>query len=31
VRLLLERVAGRNKLPLRRRIGYAAAARLLDA
>ena len=31
VRLLLERVAGRNKLPLRRCIGYAAAASLLDA
>ena len=30
VRLLLERVAGRNKLPLRRRIGYAASAALLD-
>ena len=30
VRLLLERVAGRNKLPLRRRIGYAAAAALID-
>jgi tetratricopeptide (TPR) repeat protein len=30
VRLLLERVAGRNKIPLRRRIGYAAAAALLD-
>jgi tetratricopeptide (TPR) repeat protein len=31
VRLLLERVAGRNKLPLRRRIGYASAAGLVDA
>jgi tetratricopeptide (TPR) repeat protein len=31
VRLLLERVAGRNKLPLRRRIGYASAAGLIDA
>jgi tetratricopeptide (TPR) repeat protein len=30
VRLLLERVAGRNKLPLRRRIGYASAASLID-
>jgi tetratricopeptide (TPR) repeat protein len=30
VRLLLERVAGRNKLPLRRRIGYASVAGLLD-
>jgi hypothetical protein len=30
VRLLLERVAGRNKLPLRRRIGYAAAASLVN-
>jgi tetratricopeptide (TPR) repeat protein len=30
VRLLVERVAGRNKLPLRRRIGYAAAAGLID-
>jgi tetratricopeptide (TPR) repeat protein len=27
VRVLLERVAGRHPLPLRRRIGYAAAAR----
>jgi tetratricopeptide (TPR) repeat protein len=31
VRLLLERVAGRNKLPLRRRIGYASAASLVDS
>ncbi len=30
VRLLLERVAGRNQLPLRRRIGYASAAAMLD-
>ncbi len=30
VRLLLERVAGRNRIPLRRRIGYASAAALLD-
>jgi tetratricopeptide (TPR) repeat protein len=30
VRLLLERVAGRNTLPLHRRIGYAAAAHRLD-
>jgi tetratricopeptide (TPR) repeat protein len=29
VRMLLERVAGRHKLPLQRRIGYAAAAREL--
>jgi len=29
-RLLLERVAGRYPLPLRRRIGYAAAAHLMD-
>jgi tetratricopeptide (TPR) repeat protein len=30
VRLMLERVAGRNRLPLRRRIGYASAAGLID-
>jgi tetratricopeptide (TPR) repeat protein len=31
VRLLLERIAGRNRLPLHRRIGYAAAAHRLDS
>ena len=30
VRLLLERVAGRHPLPLRRRVGYAPAAGILD-
>ena len=30
-RLLLERVAGRHRLPLRRRVGYAAAAGMLDS